>query len=1037
MIRYFAAHPTAANLLMVAFLVLGLAAAPALRRETFPDVAPQEIEVRVAYPGASTEEIEEALCQRIEDAIDGVNDVEEVRCEAREGQATAVAEMRDGADFDRFLNDVKSEVEAIDSFPDEAELPVIRQLGLTDFVVSVAVSGPMSAPALKAYCEDLKDRLLRVDQISQVTILGFSDHQIRIELPAHALSRYGLSTADVAAMVARQSLDLPAGTIETTERDVLLRFADQRRSAPEFEDLVVVAGERGAEIRLGDIATITDRFELDEEKVVFNGARAGILQITKTKAEDTLEVVDAVVAFLERERGRAPPGIRLTLTQNVSAIVRDRLELLLRNGAQGLLLVLLTLWLFFSLRFSFWVAMGLPVSFMGAVFAMAVIGYSFNMITMVGLLIAIGLLMDDAIVIAENIATRLRAGRSALEAAIEGTRQVAPGVLASFLTTVCVFTPLAFMAGDIGKVLRVLPVVLIITLAVSLVEAFFILPHHMARSLGHVEGREPPPFRRRFEAGLDWLRERMLARAVEAAIAWRYLFVGLVTLVFLVSLAMVAGGVLKFRAFPEIDGDVVEARILLPQGTPLARTEAVVERVVAGLERVDASFKPRQPEGQSLVRNVNVQFNRNVDAHEVGPHVATVSVDLLGAEVRDARIDDVLRQWRREVGALPDVIAANFKELQVGPGGRAIDVRLRGDDLTELKAAALELEAWLGAYGGVFDLSDDLRPGKPEVRLSLRDGATALGIDAARVAGQLRAAYFGSIAREVQVGPEAYEIDVRLAGADRDSLADLDYFYITAPSGKQVPLSTVAEIESGRGFARINRVDGRRTVTVQGEIDTGRTNANEIIADTRERFLPGFRERHPGVEVSFEGQAKESATAGGSLRRGFLLGLVGVFLLLSFVFRSYVEPLIVMVAIPFAAIGVVWGHLLMGLELSMPSVVGFVALAGVVVNDSILLVEFIKRHQRAGKSAHEAAAIASRERFRAVLLTSLTTIAGLLPLLTERSLQAQVLTPLVTSLVFGLLASTVLVLLVVPALYTILEDFGLTALSGESATAEA
>jgi multidrug efflux pump subunit AcrB len=1033
MIRFFATHPTAANLLMIGLIVIGVLALPDIRRETFPDITPQQIEVRVIYPAASAEDVEEAICQRIEDALDGVNDVGELRCESREGVAIAVVEMREGGDLARFLDDVNTEVDAIDTFPDEAEAPVIRRLGQTDQVVSLAVSGPMSVPDLKAYSEQLKDRLVRLEEVSQVNIFGFSDHQFRIELSAQSLRQYGLSTADIAAVVARQSVDLPSGTIETTERDVLIRFADERRSTAELEDLVVIAGATGAEIRLGDIATVTDRFELDEEKVIFNGRRAGVLQITKTKDEDALRVVDAVNALVERERQTAPPEVRLALTQDVASIVRDRLDLLVRNGGQGLVLVLLTLWLFFSFRFSFWVAMGLPVSFLGTLFVMSLMGYSVNMITMVALLIAIGLLMDDGIVIAENIASQVRKGKSVFEAAILGTRQVAGGVTASFLTTICVFTPLALMAGDIGKVLRVLPVVLIVTLSVSLIEAFLILPHHMAHSLRHGTRREPGRFRRRFDDALDRVREGVVGRLVELAISWRYLFVGLVIVVFLGSFGMVAGGILKVRAFPEIDGDVVEARILLPQGTPLARTEAVVARVQGALETVNAEFTPRQPGGASLVRNVNIRFNWNVDAFEAGPHVATVTADLLSAEVRDARIDDILGRWRVETGAVPDVVALNFKEFQIGPAGLPIDIRLQGDDLAALKAASRELRGWLATYRGVFDLSDDLRPGKPEIRLRLRAGALALGIDAADIANQLRAAFFGATASEIQVGPEAYEVDVRLSARDQDSLADLENFYVATKDGRQVPISALARIDVGRGFARINRIDGQRTVTLRGDVDTAIANTNDIISDTRARFFPNFQSKYPDLRVSLEGETKEGSTAMASALRGFLLGFIGVFILLSFQFRSYIEPLIVIAAMPLAAIGVIWGHMLMGLELSMPSIVGAASLAGVVVNDSILLVSFVKMHGGSGLSVHEAAANASRDRFRPVLLTSLTTIAGLAPLLAERSLQAQVLVPLVTSLAFGLLASTVLVLFIVPALYTILEDFGLSTFASAAA----
>ncbi len=1023
MIRYFAGHPTAANLLMIFFLVLGASAAPLLKRETFPELPADELEVAVAYPGASAEEVEEAICQRLEDAIDGVNDVHELRCEARESRATATVEMVEGGDFDRLLIDVKTEVDSIDDFPPEVEPPTVRQLGLSDFVAAIAVTGEMRVQDLKAYAEAVKDRLqLRIPQIARVDVRGFSDHQIRIEVPAQFLRQYGLSVADIATTIGRQSVDMPAGTIEGDARDVLLRFEDARRSTAEFENLIVVGGRAGAEVRLGDIASISDRFEDAEDQIIVNGERAALIEVHKGKEDDTLEVIAEVRALIAEEQQIAPPGVSFVLTQDMASIVSDRLDMLLKNGAQGLVLVLATLTLFFAFRYSIWVALGLPVSFAGALFAMAFLGYSIDMITMVGLLIAIGLLVDDSIVIAENIASHAARGKALIEAAVDGVREVAPGVLASFATTVLVFGPLAFISGDIGNILKFLPVVLILTLSVSLVEAFWILPNHLRHGLTGAK-RKPSRFRQGFERGLDHVRDRWAGRVVDVAVEWRYLCIGLALALFFVSLAMPAGGILKFRAFPDLDGNVVEARLLLPQGTPLARTQEIVGRIVAALQRVDDELTPQEPDGARLVQTIMVRLNRNVDAFESGPHVATVSVDLLTTEVRRARVDTVLSMWREEVGHIPDVIGLKFAEFQIGPGGLPIDLRLQGDDLDELMAAARDLKTWLAAYRGVHDLSDDLRPGKPELSVRLREGALALGLDANATAAQLRAAYFGRTADEIQVGPESYEIDVRLAQADRDSLGDLEDFTVTAPDGRQVPLGAVATLELTRGYARIHRVDGRRTITVQGDMDTNLANAGEVIADTRARFLPQLARDHPGVSVSFEGQEREGATTASSVQRGFILGLVGVYLLLSFMFRSYVEPIVVMLIIPMGLIGVIWGHMLMGLDLSMPGVVGFVSLTGVVVNNAILLVEFAKIHVAAGHTVAEAVKLASRQRFRAIVLTSTTTVAGLLPLLLERSVQAQVLVPLVTSLAFGVITATVLVLVVVPALYTILDDF--------------
>ncbi len=1034
MIAFFARHPTAANLFMAAFLVLGLFTAPNLRRDTFPRIQPTKVQVSVAYPGSRAEDVEEAICRRIEDAVDSVNQVYRVSCEAREGLAQATIEMEEGGDLDRFASDIKTEIDAITDFPDRAEDPIIKQLGLTDFVAAVAVTGVPDPTSLKAYAEDLKARMLQDPRITKIEIEGFSDQQIRIELAEAALKQLGMSVSDVAAKIERQSVDLPAGSLATRERDVLVRFADQRKTAAAFANIIVASGSEGGQIRLGDIATISDRFELDEAKTLFKGRRAAILRVSKSLKEDKLRAMEALAAFLETERKVAPSGIELTVTNDSSSIVRDRLKLLTDNSMQGLALVFLSMWLFFGLRYSFWVAMGLPVSFAGGFAVMYVIDYSINMLTMVGLLIAIGILMDDAIVISENVAAHRQRGKKGLQAAIDGTREVFPSIIASFVTTACIFGSLAFIKGEIGQVLRVIPVVMLVVLTVSLIEAFLILPNHLAHAMGDDErpdGRVQVWIGRR----LDNLRD-IVGRIVDWCIAWRYLTIGLAVAIFLSSISIMAAGLVKFIAFPEIDGDTLEARILLPQGTPLERTEAVVQRVSSAIADINQRFMPEQPQGQALVRAITVEYGKNADAFESGPHVATVRADLLGAEVRTKTSDEILSRWRQGVGRLPDVIGLKFTTPTIGPGGLPIDIQLKGRDLGELKAAAVDLVNWLSRYEGAFDISDDLRPGKPEVGVRLKGEATNLGLDARTIADQLRSAYFGTTVSEIQVGPQSIEIDVRLQRRDRDSIADLRRFQVTDSQGRKIPITAVATLDEQRGYARINRVDGIRTVSVQGDVDIRIGNASAIVGDTLQRFVPDLERKYPGVRVALEGQNKETEVTQQSMAAGFVLGLIGVYLLLAFQFGSYLEPIVVMVAIPLALIGTILGHMAMGLDISMPSMLGFVSLAGVVVNNSILLVNFAKTRHDDGLPLQDAVGQASRARFRAILLTTTTTVAGLFPILIETSLQAQVLIPLVTSLAFGLLASTFLVLFVVPALYVVLDDIGLTTLARERRAGE-
>ena len=1022
MIEWFARHQTAANLLMAAIMILGLVAIPELQRETFPEIKNENVQIQVIYLGATADEVEDAICRRIEDALESITDLDEMLCDSREGVGTATAVMREGADMTRFLDDVKSEIDAINDFPDQAEPPVIEELARTDAVISVAITGPRDPVALKAYAEDLKDRMTAQIDVAEVVISGFSDHHIRIEIPAWRMRQYGLSASDIASAVSGQSVSSPVGRLEGGDEDLLLRFDDQRKSPEAFEDLIVISGSTGAAISLGEIATITDRFDRDEAKVMLNGRRAASLDITKTRSQDILDVYHSVTDFVEAERMHAPAGIELYLTQDRASIVTDRLNMLVRNGAQGLVMVFLVLWLFFSFRYSFWVTMGLPVSFLGALFVLPMIGITINMISMVGLLIGVGLLMDDAIVIAENIAARMSRGDSPMNAAINGVKQVLPGIMSSFATTLLVFGSLAFITGTIGQILRIMPIVLIIVISVSLIEAFWVLPHHLSHSLSHMKKKTQSRFRLRFDAAFNKLRDKYFALLLKAAVKYRYFTLGIVIMLMTFALAMPAAGFLKFVGFPDIEGDIVEARILLPQGTPLARTETVVESLVQSLQPLKQKYDPLQPNAESLIKNVTVIYGQNPDAYESGPHLARIIVDMLSAEVRNASLDDFRRDWREQVGELTDVIAIKYTEPTIGPAGRAIDLRLLGYDLNRLKAASTELQEWLNSYVGVVDVSDDLRPGKREYHLTIKPTAGVLGLDARAIAEQVRGSFQGVKVDEFPVGAETYEVNLRVSASDRIGPEELENFTIIGRDGALIPLLVVADVEEVRGWARINRVDGRRAVTIQGDVDRNIANAQEILGLTTTEFIPGLLQRYPDIRLDVQGESKESAKTGASIARNVLLGLLGVYMLLALQFRGYIAPLTVMVVIPTALIGVIFGHLFLGLDLTMPSIIGMASLFGVVVNDSILLVVFIRQERKTGIPVVQAAVDAGLARFRPILLTSLTTFAGLLPLLLEKSLQAQVLIPLAASIAFGLVTATIAALFLVPSVYTILDD---------------
>lgn len=1021
MIRFFAAHPTAANLIMILLLVLGIVAVPKLVRSTFPPSILNKVEVSIAYPGAAPGEVEQAICQRLEDAIDRVDQVERLYCESRENFATALVEADEGVSVDRFLADIRTEIDAIDDFPETAEQPVIRLLGTTEPVVSIAVYGNTTYPVLKDYAEHLKRDLKRLEGVSRVTIQGFTDRQLRVELNVNALRGFGLGVADVTALIRSSNVDMPAGDVETSAGSVTLRIDDERTTPATLSELLLLPAKKGADVRLGDVAKITDTFQFPNQRITFDGLPAAILLIEKNRGDDALDILAEIQSFIDVEQ-QTTAGINLTLTADLASLVQDRLSMLVVNGLQGLFLVMLILWLFFSARHAFWVGLGLPVSFAGAFALMALFDYQFDMMTLVGLLIAIGILVDDAIVVSENIAVHRAAGKSPLEAAVDGAREVFPGVFASFITTVCIFLPLAFLTGDIGNILKVVPVIIIMTLVVSFLEVFLILPAH----LSHGDENASRNFAQRWlDTKLVQVRDYVVHVWVDRFVRWRYLSFGGLIGILLITFSMIASGILGFTPLPELDNESIVARILLPQGSPISRTQSVVEKVLAGLEEVNAELTPEQPGEQSLVRHVMVNYGKNLDAHEVGDHVATVSVDLLSPEIRTETSTEIRQRWREAVGQIEDVIFIKYSDPLIGPQGKALDLRISGDDIDVVRKATDEIYQWLWYYEGVNDLSTDLRPGKPEIRIHLKPGAQALGVNAAILAEQLRGAFFGLIAAEVQVGNERYEIDVRLEASARSSFDTLDGFMVRGTSGQLVPLSAVADLEESRGFARINRIDGRRVITIEGSVDNRATTSAAVLSDFETYFLPDWQARYPDLDIDLEGQNAQAAATLGSLRSGFLLGFLGIFLLLSFQFRSYLEPIVVISIIPLSLIGVVFGHFLLGYNLTMPSMLGFVSLAGIVVNDSILLVTFVENRLAEGMELHKAVVSASHDRFRAILLTSITTVAGLLPLLLETSLQATVVKPLAISLAFGLTSATLLVLFVIPAFYMVLQDLGL------------
>ncbi|MDB1125823.1 efflux RND transporter permease subunit [Vibrio algarum] len=1024
MITFFVRHATGANVLMIVVLLLGLFALPKLQKDTFPVTPTKDIEVRVSYPGASPVEVLEEICSPLEDALDKLNGIKEITCDARENVAIANAEITTGEDIDILTTDIQQQVNSIGDFPDRVEQVTVTKLDRTATVASVAITGDMSEKDLYLFAQDVKQRLKANPLIAQVVVSGFSDQEIEVRISDWKLKQYGLSISDLSTLVEQQNINSPAGVFTSQLDEVSVRFNHQSTTVEDFRNLVIKTNELGTQIRLGDIAVIEQKFALDEEKILFNGQQAALLQISKTYFQDTLKVKDALDTLIAKEQAMAVPGITFTVTQDVSVNINERLRILTSNGIQGLALAFLMLWAFFNIRFSFWVAMGLPVSFLGSIFVMHLLGYTINMMTMVGLIVAIGLLMDDSLIIAENIAAKRQAGMPSFEAAIEGTKQVFPGVIASFATTLMVIGPLMFLSGKLGEVLRYIPIILLITLLVSLIEAFLILPSHLAHS--HLNSKSNP-IRDKFLATFEVTRDKVFVPLSFKAMNAPYFTLGIMLMVVLVSSATFSAGWLKFKAMPSLESDTLQARILLPQGSLLDQTETVVNKVSGALAEINQEYAAKFPNSEPLIESTTIMYNTNIDANESGPHLATVSADLLAAQFRQESIKSLIQNWKSKVGPTADVVSLKFTDKERGIAGNGIDIRVQGNSLDELNKVSRTLIKWLKGFDGVFNLSSDLRNGRTEIHVSLKDEAGVMGVNSAQVAQTLRSAVKGTTDLSVFQNGETLDITVRLDEFTyQASLSGLKDLAVTASNGTLVPLSSVAEFKEEQSYSRINRVNSVNTVTVQGNVNTRVANSREIMQKFYNEFVPTSKKTFPDVTFVSQGQDKESSDTGSSLMTFFAMGVVGIFLILAFLFQSFSQPIAVLLAIPMGWIGVIWGHLGMGLDLTIPSLVGFATLAGIVVNDNILLVNFVKENVAKGQPLLAACKEAVHDRFRAIFITSLTTFVGLLPLLTESSTQAQFLIPLIASIAFGLMSATLLASITVPCVLLILDDLGLT-----------
>jgi len=1010
MIRFMTAHPVAANLLMGAAFVLAFLALPGVERSMAPDVPQSLVDISIAYPGADPKTVSESVCRRVERALDRIPELVEVSCEAKFGGASFLLRKREFSNFDRFFSDVRVALDSISDFPAEVEPPVIQPSGTDIAVVSVAVAAPLTPSALKDYADDLRSRLEALPAVSKVSLEGFSERELEVSVAVSALRRLSKSIPDLAEAVEAYNVDEAVGTLRSANNDARVRMAELRETPQELAKLTVEGDGEGSLIALGDIAEISDDFTDRYRRIEFDDEPAALLTIFRTRSEDTIDVYNAVAELLAAESQSAPA--RFTMIQDTSALVDERLSMMVKNGLLGLALVFASLWLFFGTRYSLWVAIGLPISIAVTIVVMVALGISFNLITTVAMLIAVGVVMDDSIVIAENIATRRRAGDTPLAASIKGVRQMIPAVLSSFATTCAVFAPLIFLAGELGAVMSFIPITLLLILTISLAEAIFVLPHHLASA--PITETQSGSIRGKFENRFQWLKDRVATPVFNWAVGQPHLAIGVSVAAFFVSIALLASGLLKFEAFPNVEGDVVEAHILMKPGVTARETEQVAYRVARQAQSLSSDLSDGNEEA-SVVQHVLINFGVNKLAGVASAEAATVSLELAPAADRKLTANGFLTEWRERVGDLPNVSVIDYADQDLGAGGRPISFRLAGNDIVELDAAAADLKDWLLGYDGVIAVVDDVGAQQSEFSLSLRPLAVAQDMTASEISRQLRGAVFGIKAAEVAAENDNYDIYVRARQSEISSKDRLESFPIVLPNGEIAPLSSLAALSVNYVPARITRVNGKPTIKVDANIDPAIANAAGIISDTQSAFLPGLLGAHPNIEMQLEGQSADAARTGNSILMAFAGGLLAVYVLLGVQFRSYGLPLIIMSIIPLCLIGVVWGHFLTGTVFSIPSLIGFVGLSGIAVNNAILLVQAAQKAFEELGDAAAAIVDGCRKRFRAMMLTSLTTLSGLFPLLLETSHHAVSIKPLVTSLAFGLFGTTIVILIVIPA----------------------
>ncbi|MBW2577739.1 MAG: efflux RND transporter permease subunit [Deltaproteobacteria bacterium] len=1041
-IEWFARNHVAANLLLMLMVVGGVAALPKIQQKIFPDIDVDIITIGVAYLGAAPEEVEEGVCVRIEEEIQGIDGIERIMSDASEGWCGVTAELVSGSPVDRVLSEIKNAVDSITTFPVDTEKPIVSSVQPRRNALQIAIFGDVSERTLKVYGERMRDEISTLPDVTQVELSGARNYEISIEVSEKTLRRHGLTLDQVAAAVRHGSLDRPGGSIKTASGEVLLRTKGQAYTKEEFDRIVVVSHNDGTRLLLGEIANIVDGFEEDDQFATFDGSPAVLIRVYRIGDQKVLDLVARVKEWVSGASARLPDGLEIAVWRDGSQMLRDRLDILIRNGVNGFILVFVVLALFLRLRLAFWVSLGVPASFAGALALFPSLGISIDVISLFAFILVLGLLVDDAIVVGENVHRHQESGDDAHVAAIRGTQEVATPVIFGILTTVAAFTPLLVSPGHYGQVFNAIGLVVVLCLFFSLIESQLVLPAH----LGHmkINGRsatassEPRSesfgrWRRlqRFTSGsLERVATRLYKPALSAALRGRYVTLSAGIAILMVATSLVLFGHIKFSFFPPVESDYVTARIVMSPGTAVEVTAAATREVELAARRMKATLDAEmKADGQSLVRHIFVTVGEQTN-NQHGPafvltgggtNLGEVAIELASGEIRPIAADAIAQRWRDETPPIPGIEELRFDSVLFSRGD-PIDIQLAAPDASVLEAVADQVKLRLAEYSGVIDIADSFQDGKQEVKLSLLPSAEPLGITLEDLSRQVRQAFYGAEAQRIQRGRDDIRVMVRYPRDQRTSLADLDNLRIRTSDGGEVPFYAVAHMDRGRGYATINRSDRRRVINVTADIDEAVANTNEILADLKSDFLPALLAEYPGLTYDLEGVQREQKQTIRALKTDAKFALVLIFALLAVPLRSYGQPLIIMAVIPFGVVGAIVGHFIMRMNISMMSVFGVVALSGVVINSSLVLVHYVNQRRNDGVALGDAVREAGVARFRPIVLTSMTTFAGLTPLLLEGSVSAKFLIPMAISLAFGVVFASSISLFLVPSLYLILED---------------